>query len=364
MRLLPLWIVLAATLAVGLWYWPASSGLSSPRPDTPSEPTMPAAAAGKVAEHEPLSVPIARKVQAAAPVPVAAAEVAERLPIPSLSIPFGDALAALEFHADAGDVQARIRLYHQSRCCKDMDGISGVIAASRSQPVPESFRAHLPELESYLLALDAQCGKVPRFSSAQLQRYQRWAREAGDPVALIEFATGMPLNFMPAEIGSFDEQIQRLQARRDGALPALQRALEGGNLDAVTLLASLHATPSLHRELGSLVEQSWQTTAVYNFLYLRAGGQAFRRRYEDFVAVMQHRLKPTELAVAQQQAEALYQRHFAGRPTTEFAPGLVPGLHPGPDFRPSAALPGLPHCPVRPMPRPAPAPPPARPAPG
>ncbi len=353
-------LVLVATLAVGFWRWPAPTDTPASSPAAPSDQSAPAATQSTSAE--PLSIPIARKVSPATPAPSAAAVVAERVPIPPLSMPFGDALAALESHASAGNVQARIRLYHQARCCKDMDSVSSVIATSRSQPVPENFRALLPELESYLLALDAVCGKVPRFTNRQIQRYQSWAREAGDPVALIEFASGMPMNFMPSEIGSFDDQIRRLQARRDGALPALQRALENGNLDAVTMLASLHASPSLHRELGGLVEQSWQTTAVYNYLYLRAGGQAFRRQYENFVAVMQRRLKPAELALAQQQAEALYQRHFAGKPVTEFSPGLVPGLYPGPDFQPSSALPGLAHCPVRPAPRlpPTPTPPPAR----
>lgn len=350
MRVILLLTVLIAALAFSFWQWPAPAD----SPPAHADPSLLAATpVAPDAGTETHGVPIARKVTPApTPTPVAAVEVAERVPLPPLSMPLGDALAALEANASAGDVQARIRLYHQSRCCKDMDSVSGMIAASRTQALPDYFRAQIPELESYLLALDALCGKVPRFTAAQLQRYQSWARDAGDPVALIEFASGMPINVMPMETGSFDEQIQRLQARRDGALPALQRALEGGSLDAVSMLASLHATPRLHRELGSLVEQSWQTTAIYNFLYLRAGGQAFRQQYENFVAIMPRRLKPAELALAQQQAEALYQRHFAGKPVTEFAPGLVPGLSPGADFQPSSALPGLAHCPVRPTIRP------------
>lgn len=360
MRKVLLWIVPAATLAFGLWVWTASAPVPAvaDAPAAASAPPPPAAAIGDAAADDVVTIPIARKVLPVQPAPAAPAAVApERVPSPPLDVPLGDALPALEIRAHAGDVQARLRLYHHSRCCKDIDSLSGAIAASRSQAVPEPLRAYVPQLESYLLELDALCGKVPRFTPAQLQRYHSWAREAGDPLALIEFATGAPIQVRLSDEGSFDEQIQRLQARRDGALPALQRALESGNLDAVSVLASLHATPDQHRELGGLVQQSWQTTAVYNFLYLRAGGQAFRRQYETFVATMQRRLKPAELAQAQQQAEALYQRHFAGKPVTEFAPGLVPGLSPGPDFQPSEPLPGLAQCPVRPSFRPAPPPP-------
>lgn len=365
MRMVLLWIVLTATLAFGIWQWTAP--MPTPTPAAPSAsaaPPPPAGGTAGVVDTDSTSIPIARKAVPALSAPAAAAPiVAERVPVPPLSMPFGDALPALEANASAGDVQARLRLYHHSRCCQDLDSISGAIAASRAQPLPEHVRAFVPDLESYLLALDALCGKVPRFTSQQLQRYRNWARDAGDPVALIEFAAGTPITVRPTDSASFDEQIQRLQARRDGALPALQRALESGNLDAVTMLASLHATPNLHRELGSLVQQSWQTTAVYNFLYMRAGGQAFRRQYENFISQMQRRLTPAELAQAQQQAEALYQRHFAGKPVTEYAPGLVPGLSPGPDFRPTAVLPGLAQCPIRPSLRPPPptSPPPARP---
>ncbi|MCU0756442.1 MAG: hypothetical protein MUE46_15195 [Xanthomonadales bacterium] len=349
MRMILLLIAVAAILVLGVWRWPAPAHGPAASPER-SAPSLPPAIPPDTARVEALNIPIARKVSSSTLAPVESAIVAEQVPIPPPSMPFGEALAALESHAGAGDVQARIRLYHQARCCKDMDGVSAYVASARSPHFPDSQRAHLQALESYLLALDAICGKVPRLGNARLQRYQSWAREVGDPVALLEFASSLPMSFSYVEATSFDEQIQRLQARRDGALPALQRALESGNLDAVTLLASLHATPNLHRELGSLVQQSWPTTAVYNLLYLRAGGQAFRRQYEGFVTMMQRRLTPAELAMAQQQAEALYQRHFAGKPITEFAPGLVPGLLPAPEFLPSPALPGLARCPVRPIP--------------
>lgn len=350
MRISLLLLVLVATLAVGLWRWSASTDMPSASASAPArtDPAPPPEQTPSGSPAEPLSIPIARKR------PTVTAElpaIAEQVPIPPLSMPIGDALAALEAHASAGDRQARIRLYHQTRCCRDLDQVSRYVAAGRTAQFPESQQAHLAEMEVYLLALDELCGEFPRLSNARMQRYQTWAREAGDPVAILEFASGTPNFFTYADPGSFDEQIQRLQARRDGALPALQRALERGNLDAVTLLASLHATPTLHRELGGLVDQSWQTAAVYNFLYLRAGGRAFRPQYEGYVLVMRHRLKPDELERAQQQADALYQRHFAGKPVTEFAPGLVPGLIPAVDFQPTPALPGLAQCPIRPLPR-------------
>lgn len=349
MRMTLLLMVLVATVAVGFWRWSAPTDPPTASASAPSQtdPAPPPVQAPSGSPAEALSIPIARKR------PTVTAEVpaiAEQVPMPPLSMPVGDALAALEAHASAGDRQARVRLYHQARCCRDLDQVSRYVAAGRTAQFPESQKAHLAEMEAHLLALDGLCGQFPRLSNARMQRFQNWAREAGDPVAILEFASGAPNFYSYTDPGSFDEQIQRLQARRDGALPALQRALESGNLDAVTLLASLHATPSLHRELGGLVEQSWQTAAVYNLLYLRAGGRAFRPQYEGFVSVMRHRLKPDELERAQQQADALYQRYFAGKPVTEFAPGLVPGLIPAADFQPTPALPGLAQCPTRPMP--------------
>jgi len=277
--------------------------------------------------------------------------------MPPLDAPLAESLRALEALAWAGDAAAATRLYEQAKCCAETDNmamlVSGITASEQWSNQQDAVNGGAPRvrteypnaMKDHLLSLNAYCGKVPTRLFQRLPEYQTLARRTDDPIAILEFVrTDLRRNALPMH-----EQIAVLNERQSEALNSLSALVACGNLDAVVLLASLHATPALHGDLGKQVEQSWPTTAVYNHFYLYAGGRAYRAQYENFVRLMATRLSPSQMSTAREQAQQLWQRYCANKPFAETAPsGLAPGLAADPAFVPSPRYQGERSCPQRP----------------
>ena len=271
----------------------------------------------------------------------------ELLPMPAPDLPLAVSHSALVQRAQAGDLPAAMRLLDESKCCGTRNISTNYLLNIRPTNLDAEeakfFDAYLTGIKTHEQTMQRRCGDITK-TSIDIKAAQKWARAAGDPLSLIEFARSPPL--FGASIAA---QIQQLQERERDAIPSLHRLVSQGNLDAVMLLASLYATPNLHGDLGSLVQQDLETTAVYDMLYLRAGGRAYRARLEAFTAQMNTRLTPEQLQSAKTRALEIYNTAFAGRTSSEYGIAFVaPGLQQEPGFAATARYPGASACPVVP----------------
>ena len=271
----------------------------------------------------------------------------ELLPMPAPSLPLALTQSALAQRALVGDLPAAMRLLDESKCCGTRNISMNYLLKIRPTGLdPEEakfFGDLLDGVKTHEQTMQQRCGDLIQ-SQIDIQTAQKWARAAGDPVSVIDFARSPPLFGR-----SIAEQIKRLQERERDAIPSLHRLVSQGNLDAVMLLGSLHATPNYHGDLGSLVQQDWESTAVYNLLYLRAGGRAYRSRLETFSAQMSTRLSPEQLQSAKARALEIYNTAFAGRIASEYGVAFVaPGLQQEAGFTATARYPGASACPTVP----------------
>jgi hypothetical protein len=370
-RILILVVVLILSALVG-WYW-----LRAPVAATAAGPSTAAAAPAGTADVTPTGQPAAsfaeglpvrvrRPAQPPAASTSAVTPLAELPPLPPAEQPLADAYEVLEKRARAGDVQAASRLAQDALCCAGMDMAASALDYFNNRAPQNTDRQQVVQqaamravAEDNLLKLRGYCGKSPMQRPPQLFDLALRAAELGDPVMTMELLGGRRL------MGMLQSQAvaeyERVGRYRDRALDLITRQVQQGNLDAVRLLAAAHANPDLHSTLGGLLERDPQAVLVYDLLYLRAGGQAYRGRFNGFVERMRQQpalLSGVDFPAAEQQAEQLYQQYFAGRTPSETGQPRLAMLEPDDGWSaPPASLARMRTCPAQPfsmnMPMPA-----------
>lgn len=268
-------------------------------------------------------------------------------PLPAPDLPLAVSQSALVKRAQAGDLPAAMRLLDESKCCGTRNITTHYLLNIRPTDLDAEetkfYDNFVIGMKTHEQTMQQRCGDIKK-TSIDIKAARKWARAAGDPLSVIEFARSSPLFGV-----SIADHIQHLQERQRDAIPSLHRLVSQGNLDAVMVLASLHATPSVHGDLGSLVQQDIETAAVYDMLYLRAGGRAYRARMEFFMAQMNTRLTSEQLTLAKARALEIYNAAFAGRTTSEYGiASVAPGLLQETGFAADARYPGASACPILP----------------
>jgi hypothetical protein len=277
------------------------------------------------------------------------------LPLPEATLPLAKSLTELERLANLGDVNAALRLYDEAKCCAGLPDITLSIANMAAKPrnsyEPTEARDRQSQFiqaaKDHMIALNTFCGAVPTSLPRDLARYRTLAEQSNSISMQLEFLSGES-PFQPRFMQKpLRERIESLQRFERDAIPTLHRLIARGNLDAVAIIAAIHATPELHGDLGSLVKRDIYTTAVYDQLYLQAGGTAYRAQYQNFIRNrLPSQLSPEQLAQSRTEADSLHQRYFKNASTTEFGGAdRIRGLQPAIDFQGSAAYPGARTCP-------------------
>jgi hypothetical protein len=339
-------VVIGLVLFAALWFfWPHAAQNDAAKIDNTGVASDPLRSIAPVSAAPQQTNPAEDREQK-----LTEAQPLELLPMPVPALPFAQARAALEQRAQAGDLPAAMRLLDESKCCGTvhvgMNYLLRIRPPAMSAEETKIFDELLTRIKSHEQTMQLRCGDLKK-NPLNYQAIQKWARAAGDPLSVIEFTRARP-NYG----ASIQEQIKQLQERERDAIPSLHRLVAQGNLDAVMMLASLHATPGYHGDLGSLVKQDWETTAVYNLLYLRAGGRAFRTRVQSFAAQMSTRLTPEQLQAAKTRAADIYDASFAGRTASEYGvPMVAPGLRQEADFAATPRASGASACPALPGPQ-------------
>ena len=337
-------VLIALSIFAALWFfWPPAEKMSSvPTPKVASDAPVQTSTPKSQSE-----LPKNAVVVEDPGVLLAEGQQLELPPMPAPGLPLALAKSALEQRAQAGDLPAAMRLLDETKCCATRASSMTYLLITRPPQLdPEEakfFDALLIGIKTHQQTMQQRCGEL-QHNSIYSKTAQKLARAAGDPLSVIEFARSPPLVG-----GSIRAQIEHLQERERDAIPGLHRLVSAGNLDAVMLLGSLYATPSYHGDLGSLVQQNWESTAVYNLLYLRAGGRAYRSRLQSFADQMTARLSPEQLQSAKARALEIYNTAFAGRTASEYGIAFVaPGLQQEPGFTATARYPGESACPIVP----------------
>lgn len=281
---------------------------------------------------------------------------ADAMPLPEATLPLAKSLIELERLADLGDAHAALRLYDEAKCCATLPDMTMSLASMATRP-PGHTGASAEQLaqqsqflqaaKDHVIQLNAFCGSVPSRLAQNLARYQALAEQSGSVPIQLEFLAGESPYTPNFRQKPLRERIVSLQRFERDALGTLHSLIARGNLDAVAMMAAIHATPALHGDLGSLVKEDYYVTAVYDLLYLQAGGRAYRAQYEGFVRNrLPQRLSPARLAQARLEADALYLRYFKSAATTEYASaGSIRALLPAPNFKGSERYPGARICP-------------------
>ena len=252
-------------------------------------------------------VPPGRTVQAAK---------AARAPLPPADAPITDIATSLQIRADAGDSLAACRLGMELLRC---------------QQVPDEFAdQHFQELERQekynrengdtqraeriaagrraSLEIRAACREIPKTLRDRAHHSLRQAALAGEPDALLRYASGESLGLM----GRFDRLTSPdLDAWRREAPELLQRALAAGQPEAVQLLAEAHrpgdeATTTI---IGWVIPNDPIQAHAYSLLQRQLSGGISPPGQRPVTG-----LDETGFARAESLAEDLRQRHFDGVP--------------------------------------------------
>ena len=276
--------------------------------------------------------------------------------LPEATLPLAKSLPELERLAKLGDVNAALRLYDEAKCCASLPDMTlGIANMSARPPGSPSLSAEqiagrdrfAQAAKDHIITLNAFCGAVPTRLVRDLPRYRTLAEQSNSVAMQLEFLAGespYQPNYRPKPLRERIVSLQRFEREAIGTLHGL---IARGNLDAVAMMAAIHATPQMHGDLGSLVKTDLYVTAVYDLLYLQAGGRAYRGQFEGFVRDrLPRQLSATQLVQARAEADALYQRYFKRAATTEFGGAIrIMGLQPVKDFQGSPPYPGARTCP-------------------
>lgn len=325
--------VLATSAGIGWWF--AGAGA----------PAATRAATGALATDMP---------QAASPAsrPSAAPPPKDLPPMPPANLPLRDAIAPLQARADAGDAASACRLgIELLRCAHlqdyalahDDDMARQERALEAKGDLDGANRIAMGRLSH--AQLRDTCAGVPDALVADAFRYVRQAALAGEPEAMVRYASGEPL---VAGVGMAFETRPAFDVWRREARTVLARALAEGHPEAALLLAETHLGRSF--VLGMLVPRD----------PVEAGASValVHRLFGDDPALARlpppPELNAEQAAAASRQAADWHERGFQGRRLVlaESTAALLP-LHRRPEFEdPDSAWPGtVPLAPCRSSPQ-------------
>ncbi len=213
--------------------------------------------------------------------------------------------------SDAGDPQAAVLLLRRHQRCAAYEG-AWRRAAGHQRELEQSTDPQRREALSALivkegerLQSDERCKVLPPWSATTLFDLQWRAATLGDRQAILEAV----LNPALTQVSPLQhaDRFDRYQQQAPGLL---QDLLRRGDLDAVRLLAEVHADPSSSRWLGQLVAQDDRIALTYAQLYLEAGGRRYRDRLTRQSGELAARLSPADAAAALTRAQDLSERYF------------------------------------------------------
>jgi hypothetical protein len=221
------------------------------------------------------------------------------------------AIEALVGLAEAGNAQAAVMLLRRYQRCAAYENAWRRAASIQRELEQASDARKRESLSTQLLQqgerleADAQCKVLPPWSRTTLFDLQWRAASLGDRQAILELAVNPALSSVPPI--RHRDRYDRYQSQ---VLGLLQGLLQRGDLDAVRLLADVHADPTSFRWLGQLVERDEQIALLYAQLYLSAGGRRYRDRLSRQSAEWSAQMQPVDAATMQQRAQALADRYF------------------------------------------------------
>lgn len=294
---------------------PAPADAAADTESTPATaPSRPAPVASETGDPTAAELPL--RLATASP-PSGPAEQAPPLPtvqpgdLPTNEDWSQSAIERLLALSDAGDPQAAVLLLRRHQRCAAYEG-AWRRAAEHQRELEQSADPQRREALSALiikegerLQADARCKVLPPWSATTLFDLQWRAATLGDRQAILEAVVNPALDRLsPLQ---HPDRFDRYQERAPGLL---QDLLRRGDLDAVRLLADVHADPSSARWLGQLVNQDDRIALTYTQLYLEAGGRRYRDRLTRRSAELTARLAPAEAAAALTRARDLSERYF------------------------------------------------------
>lgn len=169
-----------------------------------------------------------------------------RAPLPAPGTPIAQIVGPLKARADAGDRQAACRLavellrcqhLEQSKAFQSGDGLPPDVSMARQGALDAADL--MAEMEIRKIQLGQQCQAVEPALIAAAAHYLASAARAGEPEAMLRYATGEHHGVL-GEMGFIrDPDFERW--RRD-APGMLLRAAQAGRLDAVDALATAYRT--------------------------------------------------------------------------------------------------------------------------
>jgi hypothetical protein len=296
MQTLRLLMLAGLALIAGIWLWMGRDG-NQPAPlavPAPPSATIGARESGNQASvHTPLMDP-------AMP------------PLPSPELPLRDAVAALQLRADAGDSLAACRLGTALLRCQWLPEPTPGYDAQLAQH--EASMEHTGDLENanriamvrlYRAELRRTCESVPAALVAKGNHYIRQAALAGEPEAMIRYASGNSL--MTGHINSWTFiNSPAFDVWRREARPVLMRALDAGVPEAAVLLAEAHGPGG-----------GWLTMLLEpDHMEARASQALLRRLFGEETAlerlVVPHTNDPGLNAAADALAAEWHDRGFGG----------------------------------------------------
>ena len=224
--------VLAAVLALG-WFtqgrWPGEPAATSGQLDLAPSATETTKTNDPAAEREPVRPSTGTSE-----------------PLPPPGTPIAQIVDSLKARADAGDSRAACRLaiellrcqhLEQSKAFQTADGLPLDVSMARRGALDAADR--MAEMEIRKIQLGQQCQAVEPALVAATAHYLASAARAGEPEAMLRYATGEHHGVL-GEMGFIrDPDFERW--RRD-APGMLLRAAQAGRLDAVAALATAYRT--------------------------------------------------------------------------------------------------------------------------
>lgn len=252
-----LWIVLLATIGFAGWWM-------TRRDNVPEAP--------------PTEATAGEQAVASAPPPESPARIAARVPppapLPPWDMPLEELVATLQPRADAGDSRAACRLAAELlRCARNDTAIeahrrySSLGSETYDQQGRLDIANRMDEQMVRRMERQIQCRDVPAEVLARGGDYLAQAARAGEPEAMIRYATGEQWNL------HFDDALADpgFDAWRRDAPAMLHRAVAAGAPEAVFLLYAAYSDD--FSPYTGLVDDDRVQSQAYRMLFLRLQGR-------------------------------------------------------------------------------------------
>jgi hypothetical protein len=270
---------------------------------TPGQPRSPVPQATDPAQTSPT-----------ANVPVRAPRLGTESPLPPPDAPVVDVATLLQTRADAGDSLAACRLGMELlRCQQVPDEYAGYQfqeserqEKSRRESGDIKMAERIAEGRRATIEIAAACREIPKATRDRAHRYLRQAALAGEPEAMLRYASGESLGLM----GHFDRlNSPDFEDWRREAPGLLQNALAAGRPEAVHLLAEAYrpADDATTTIVGWLIPNDPVQAHAYSQLQRQLSGGISPPGQQPAAG-----LDDAGLARAEALAVDLRRRHFDG----------------------------------------------------